>query len=178
MSALKILVSIIVFFAVLIGGGAFFLPERTIVKRSIMIAAKDSVIYTYVIDFRKFKEWGPWSDMDLSTKTKISGSLGQVGATYSWEGKELGTGNFKITNLAPYSAVYEKLTFYTPFKAEADNDLFFEQQGDSTKVTWIYNGEHKGIIDKWMGLGLNIWMGKDWENGLRKMKANIEKNKG
>jgi len=177
MKALKILVLLIVFFAILIAGGGFFLPKRTIVRRSIMIAAKDSVIYTYVTDFTKFNEWSPWLEMEPSTKTMITGSIGQVGATYSWDGKELGSGNFKITNLAPYSAVYEKLTFSTPFKAEADNDLFFEQQGDSTKVTWIYDGENKGIIDKWRGLTLNKMMSKDWERGLQKLKANIEKNK-
>jgi hypothetical protein len=177
MKALKILVLLIVFFAVLILAGGFLLPKRTTIRRSIMIAAKDSIIYTYVTDFTKLNEWSPWLESEPSTKTIITGSLGKVGAIYSWEGNELGSGNFRITNLAPYSAVYQKITFYTPFKAEADNDLFFEQQGDSTKVTWIYDGENKGIIDKWRSLAFNKMMTKDWERGLQRLKANIEKNK-
>jgi hypothetical protein len=175
MKAFRIIVSVIVVLAIIILGGSYFLPKNSIVERSIMIGANDSTVYSYVTDFSKFNEWSPWYEMEPTAKTEVSGNLGEVGASYAWEGEELGKGDFKITKLEPYIAVYEKLTFYTPFEAEAENNLFFKQVGDSTKVTWIYNGVNKGVFDKWMGLAMDKMMGKDWERGLNKMKANLEK---
>lgn len=133
-----------------------------------MIDVKDSVAYSYVTDFTKFNDWSPWYEMEPTAKTEISGNSGQVGAVYSWVGKEVGLGNFEITKLEPYTAIYQKLTFKEPFLAIAENNFIFNQQGDSTEVTWVYEGDNDGIMAKWMGLAMDGMMGKDFERGLEK----------
>lgn len=175
MKILKIILSTVVVLAIIIVAGSFFLPKNSKVERSIMIGVSDSLAYSYVSDFTKFNDWNPWYEMEPSAKTEIRGNLGQVGSVYSWVGKEVGVGDIEITKLEPYTAIYQKLTFKEPFPAIADNNFVFNHQGDSTKVTWIYEGENKGIINKWMGLTLDGMIGKDYEKGLSKMKANLEK---
>ena len=175
MKILKILVTIIVVIAIIVVVGSFFLPQRSKVERSTMIAATDTAVYNYVTDFSKFNEWSPWYEMEPTAKTKISSINGQVGAIYSWDGEEVGVGSFKIQKLEPYTAIYQELTFLKPFESTAQNNFLFEQNGDSTKVTWVYDGENKGIMYKWMGLALDGMIGKDYERGLSKMKTNLEK---
>ncbi|TKB95704.1 SRPBCC family protein [Pedobacter cryophilus] len=175
MKVLKILVTIIVVLAIIVVVGSFFLPQRSKVERSTMIAVSDTAAYNYVTDFSKFNDWSPWYEMEPTAKTDISGTVGQVGATYSWDGEEVGAGSFRIKKLEPYTAIYQELKFLKPFESTAENNFLFEKQGDSTKVTWVYDGENKGIMDKWMGLALDGMIGKDYERGLLKMKTNLEK---
>lgn len=113
--------------------------------------------------------------MDPTAKTEIGGTKGAVGAKYEWVGKEVGDGNFEVNKLEPYTAIYQKLTFLTPFEAIAENNFNFEQKIDSVKVTWIYEGENTGIMNKWMGLMMDGMIGKDYEKGLSKLKSNLEK---
>lgn len=175
MKFLKILLSIIVVIALIIVLGSFFLPKTSRVERSIMVKTTDSVAYNYVLDFSKFNEWSPWYEMEPTAKTEISGTPGEVGATYSWEGKEVGTGNFIVKDLKPYEAINQQLNFKTPFESTAQNNFTFNQQADSVKVSWIYEGENKGIMEKWMGLMMDGMIGKDYEKGLLKLKNNLEK---
>ena len=175
MKALKILLIIIVVLAIIVVVGSFFLPQRSKVERFAMIATSDSTAYNYVLDFSKFNEWSPWYEMEPTAKTNLSGITGEVGATYSWDWEEVGAGSFTIQKLEPYTAIYQKLTFLKPFESTAKNNFLFEKQGDSTKVTWVYDGENKGIVNKWMGLALDGMIGKDYERGLTKMKNNLEK---
>ena len=175
MKFLKIVLAVIVVIALIIVLGSFFLPKNSRVERSVMVAATDSAAYVYVLDFSKFNDWSPWYEAEPTAKVVISGPKAAVGEKYAWLGEEVGEGNFVVTKLEPYTAIYQELTFITPFEAKAENNFKFEQQGDSTKVSWIYDGENKGIVDKWMGLMMDGMIGKDYKKGLNKLKANIEK---
>ncbi len=172
---LKILGAIILVLGLIFVFGSYFLPKKSRVERSIMVGVNDSVAYSYVLDFKKFNEWSPWFETDPTAKVQISGVEGEVGEKYAWFGKDVGEGNFEVTKLEPYSAIYQKLTFLTPFKATADNNFLFYQEGDSTKVTWFYEGENIGIFAKWMGLSMDRMIGNDYEKGLIKLKVNLEK---
>lgn len=175
MKFLKVLLIIILVLAIIVVVGSYFLPKQAKVERSVLINVPDSVAYAYVADFSKFNEWSPYYEMEPSAKVDITGNLSQVGSVYAWDGEKLGKGSFKLKELDPYHAVYEQLTFYTPMEAVADNNFFFEPQGNATQVTWVYEGENKGIIGRWMGLALDHMLGKDFSRGLDKMKANLEK---
>src|SRR6476659_9259066 len=173
MKFLKIALSIIVVIALIVVLGSFFLPKNSRVERSVMVATTDTAAYAYVLDFSKFNEWSPWYEMEPTAQIEVSGTQGEVGATYSWVGKEVVTGSFEVVKLDPYQSIDQKLTFLTPFEATAQNNFTFNQQADSVKVNWIYDGENKGIMDKWMGLMMDGMIGKDYQKGLNKLKANL-----
>lgn len=174
MKVLKIIASIVILLALIIVIGSLFLPERSRVERSITIHVKDSIAYNYIKDFSKFDEWNPWNDLDTAGKTYVEGKMGEVGSLYGWKGDEVGSGNMKTITLEPYQKIHQKLTFVEPWAGEANNDFMISSMGDSTKVTWIYNGINNGIIDKWMGLTMDSFIGKDYEKGLAKLKTNLE----
>ena len=174
MKALKIVSVIIVLLAIIVIGGSFLLPKNAKVERSVMIGVADSTAYNYISDFSKFNEWSPWYEMEPSAKTNYQGKAGEIGTTYFWDGEELGKGNFRIVSVEPNKAIYQKLTFIKPFEEVADNNFLFEKVADSTKVTWVYQQENIGVLDKWMALGLDKMLGKDWERGLSKIKTNLE----
>jgi len=81
----------------------------------------------------------------------------------------------KIISLEPHNRIHQKLTFIEPWTSEADNDFAIESLGDSTKVTWIYDGKNNGIIEKWMVLTIEGFIGEDYEKDLAKLKTNLEK---
>lgn len=175
MKTLKIVITIIIVIALFIAIGSFFLPETSRVERTINVGVKDTIAYNYIKDFSKFDEWNPWNDLDLEGKTYFEGDVGEVGSLYGWKGDKVGEGNMKIISLEPHNKIHQKLTFIEPWTSEADNDFAIESLGDSTKVTWIYDGKNNGIIEKWMGLTIDGFIGEDYEKGLAKLKTNLEK---
>lgn len=175
MKILKVVLSVILALVIIVVLGSYLLPKKSKVERSILISVPDSVVYAYVADFSKFNEWSPYYEMEPAAKVNITGNLAQVGSVYAWDGEKLGKGSFELMRLDPYHGIYEKLSFYTPMEAVADNNFFFEPQGKATKVTWSYEGENNGIIARWMGLAMDSMLGKDFSRGLEKMKANLEK---
>ena len=57
-------------------------------------------------------------------------------------------------------------TFYSDFK--------LEPQGDSTKVTWIYEGENNSIKEKAMWILMKGDLNMQYENGLSALKELVE----
>ncbi len=175
MKVLKTILTVIVVVALIIVVVSFFLPKKSTLSRSIIIGVPDSIAYTYVSDFSKFEEWSPFYEAEPTAKTQINGNVNEVGSSYSWNGKELGEGSLTIIKLEPYTAIRQKLDFKKPFESTAKNDFIFQPQRDSTKVSWDYEAENKGILHRWMGLMTTSMMGGEFEKGLQKMKRNLEK---
>ncbi|MBY0245550.1 MAG: hypothetical protein K2Q03_08875 [Sphingobacteriaceae bacterium] len=61
MKALKITIAIIAFFAAILFIGGAYLPKTYRLKRSIVINAKDSVIFKNISNFNEFIKWSAWS---------------------------------------------------------------------------------------------------------------------
>lgn len=135
----------------------FFLLLIFIIGASIYIATKDGnfqvqeqqlvmgpqeVVFNEVNDLTGWKAWEPWSreagDMIINYGQKSKGE----GASYSWNSEEMGDGSLTITKSNPFSSIQQQLTFDTPFgKSESNIYWEFEQQGDSTLVTWGMKGD-------------------------------------
>ena len=175
MKVLDIIAAVIFSIALILYLGSIYLPKITKVERSINIGVNDTTAYNYVKDFSKFNEWNPWSDLDPNSTTYLEGNMGELGSLFGWKGEEVGEGSLKITYLKPYRMIHQKLSLVEPFADVAANDFAIESIGDSTKVTWIYYGNNKGIIETWMGLTMDSFLGKDYEKGLLKLKTNLEK---
>ena len=170
MKFLKILLIILVVLAAIFFVGAQFLPNNYSVSRSTIIKAKDSVVYSNVVDFNNFLKWNPWSRMEPSADVEITGEAGAPGHFYQWHGKELGEGHMKIQEVKPYTAADLQLIFEEPFKSEAQNHFTFEEVQEGTKVTWSMQGQSDAVTDKWIYLTMDHMLGKDFESGLKNLK--------
>ena len=43
-----------------------------------------------------------------------------------------------------------------------------------TRVTWGFKTEAQGVLDRWMSLLFDDWVGADYEKGLARLKALAE----
>jgi hypothetical protein len=177
MKFLKIFLGIIIAIVIIFFVGGVFLPKTYTLSRSTIIRCPDSVVYKNVADFYNFSQWNPWYKMDPSVKILISGNPGQPGHSYAWNGKKTGEGEMVIKHVEPLKSVEQELRFIKPFEGSADNKFTFEQVPEGTKVMWTMVGQNKSTFDKWMGLSMDMMMGKDFENGLKDLKEVSEKKK-
>jgi len=178
MKFLKVFGITIVALAVIILVGGMFLPKTYSASRSVTINAPDSVIYNNIANLNEFYKWNPWSKMEPTAKTTITGSVGKPGHTYTWKGKETGSGQMKIRSVEANKLVDIEMKFLEPWESIADTKFEISPTGDGNKVTWTISGENN-IISKWMGVfvSMDSMIGKDFEDGLKFLKEKSEAGK-
>ena len=145
------------------------------VVRTATIDAPRERVHPLIDDFRQWRAWSPWEDVDPALRREYSGAESGVGARYAWEGnRKAGKGNMEILESTP-DRIGLRLTFEKPWKA--DNRLAFELSpvGDATTVTWRMNGSSTGFAALFTKLfSMDKMVGKDFEKGLTRMKAAAE----
>ena len=174
MKFLKILLGIIVALIVIFFVAGFFLPKTYSMSRSIVINAPDSVVYRNVADFNQFMKWNPWYKMEPSAKITISGTPGQPGHLYKWDGEKTGLGQMQIIEVQPGKLVDEELKFIKPMESVSNIKFIMAPDAGGIRVDWVMSGENNGTTEKWFGLMMDMMMGKDFENGLKDLKAMSE----
>ena len=146
------------------------------VSRSRSIAAPREKVHGLIEDFRRWRSWSPWEDVDPQLRREYSGAESGVGARYAWEGnRKAGKGNMEILESTP-ERVELRLVFEKPWKAT--NRVVFDlaPAGDSaTDVTWRMSGTNKGLAALFgKVVSMDRMVGKDFEKGLARMESAAE----
>lgn len=175
MRILKRIISILVWLVLGFLAVAFLLPSIYHVERSLVIDRPPSQVYTQVARLQNWANWNPWTAMDPDAETFVSGVQGEVGSSWSWDGKILGKGSLTIVDLVPDRAVRSKLVFREPREMEADDLWEFKPEGRATRVTWTSEGHLSYPIGRYVGLFMDRMMGPDLEQGLHNLKTHLEK---
>lgn len=146
------------------------------VVRTATIDAPPARVFGYLNDFREWRKWSPWEDLDPNLNRTYSGADSGVGAKYAWEGdKKVGAGSMEIVESSSPSKISLKLDFSRPFEAHNITDFTFEPAGNGTKLIWDMHGPNQC-----MGRVMSVFMdmdamvGKDFEKGLANLKAAAE----
>ncbi|KAA1418639.1 SRPBCC family protein [Nocardioides humilatus] len=145
------------------------------VAKSVYVDAPPAQVRAHLVDFRQWRDWSPWEDLDPDLKRDYSGPTSGVGASYAWSGnKKAGVGSMEITH-AEDQRVDLMLHFEKPFPAE--NEVSFEllPVDGGTQVTWSMRGVTKGlfaVITK--VVPMDKFVGKDFEKGLASLKSVAE----
>jgi hypothetical protein len=88
------------------------------VKRSASIAAPPEKVHGLIDEFREWRTWPPWEEIDPNLERTYGGSERAVGAAYSWKGsRKAGEGAMEITASTP-EQIDVGLRFIKPFKAK------------------------------------------------------------
>jgi hypothetical protein len=175
MKIIKIVLSVI---AVAIAGVLAFAatkPDTFRVQRAVTIKAPPEKITAVLSDFQAWKAWSPWEKMDPAMKRTYSGAPRGKGATYAWEGQEVGQGRMEITEAAP-SRVAMDLDFVKPFEAHNKVEFTLQPKGDATEVTWSMVGAvpyPAKIIHVFVNMDRMV--GSQFEAGLADLKTLTEK---
>lgn len=154
--------------------GAYLLPKTYKVERSIYIKANSMVIYDLASKFSKWHQWVYWTkDLDSTAVFELSGTDGQPGSTWKWDGEILGNGMMTATEFQPGKLLSYDLAF-DQGKYQSKGQIILAD-GDSCKVTWIDAGDlGYNPINRYMGLFMGLMMGPDFEKGLSKLKKIAE----
>ncbi|MFN3523988.1 MAG: SRPBCC family protein [Phenylobacterium sp.] len=166
--------------AVLVGLGGFLAfaatrPDSFRVERTTVIKAPPERVYALIQDFRRWTEWSPYETLDADLKRIYGGPLSGEGATYAWEGREAGSGQMRIIGAEPASRVLIRLEFTKPMQAVNTADFTLAPVAEGTRVTWAMYGPMT-FVSKLMSVffSMDRLVGKDFEAGLAKLKAQAE----
>jgi hypothetical protein len=145
------------------------------ISRKTVVAAPRERVRALIEDFRQWRQWSPWEEVDPELKREYSGAETGVGARYAWEGnRKAGKGNMQIAG-ATADRVELDLNFEKPWKAS--NKVYFEltPSGEDTEVQWRMTGHNKGFAAVFAKvMPMDRMVGKDMEKGLARMKAAAE----
>ena len=166
------IVSIVVFLVV---AGAFFLPSRVKVVRSVTINAAPAAVFDQLQSFRKWEAWAPWFERDRFLATDFSGAESGAGAIMSWSSKKEGDGRIKMVSASLTTGLRMAVDFDGSGEANTWFDLR-ETGARTTELTWSFEvdfGHNMGR--RYFGLMLPGAVGRDLEEGLANLKALLEK---
>jgi hypothetical protein len=148
------------------------------VEKSIVINAKDSVIFSKFGDFKQWDSWSPWSQKDPGIKTNsvYSGTPYTKGHQVQWVSKSEGSGRQVIEEIKPYSYIKTALYFQPNEDQPGYSEFKLTSEGTSTKVTWSMKGKMPFLMKgMFMVMGVNKMLGKIFEDGLNNLKKDCEK---
>ncbi len=171
----KILIGLAVIIIALLGYAATK-PDTFRIERSASINAAPEVIFPHLNDFRSWKAWSPWENLDPALQRTYSGAAVGVGAVYEWKGNsEVGAGRMEIVESSPASKLGIKLDFIEPFEGHNNVEFTLVPEGEATKITWAMHGPNP-FLGKLMSIFFDMdeMAGKDFESGLANLKALVE----
>ena len=162
------------FFVIFVGGG-YILPNEVTVQRQTVINAPPEKIFALVGNYRRFQEWSPWADIDPATTYKFDGPESGVGQKMSWASNNpnVGVGSQVITEAVGNSHLGVDLDLGNMGKAFAYWDL--QPAATGTSAIWGFKMKLDGVLDRWMGLLMDRFVGPDYDKGLANVKALAEK---
>jgi len=175
MKVLKwLLIVVLALLAVLVVGGYLLSPKFT-VSRSITVNAPADKVYAFVASPKQWTLWSVWNQRDPNMQIEYAGPESGTGAKWSWKSKSQGDGSMTFTATEPARKVAFDL-YFPDFGTTSQGLLEFVPDNNSTKVTWTMNGDMgSNPLFRWMALGADRMVGKDFEAGLANLKAVAEK---
>ena len=150
------------------------------VERSRTVQASPDEIRPLLTNFRNWRLWSPWEQVDQDLHSAYSGPEAGLGAHYAWNGnRKAGAGTMQITAMDERK-VEIALEFLKPFKSRNTTTFVLEPlEGDATRVTWHMLGP-RTLIMKLMGplMNLDKMVGGDFEKGLDRLDEAVRRGAG
>ncbi|TRZ43804.1 polyketide cyclase [Robertkochia solimangrovi] len=154
-------------------------PKNYHVSRNIQIKRPLPEVFNYLKYLRNQSEWSPWEQRDPEMFKEIRGTDGTVGAISYWKGnKEVGEGEQEITRIVENDIIESQLRFLRPFASISESYLkVVSVTPENTRVSWGFSGNHKLPMRIMMFfMSMDKMVGKDFEQGLAKLKKVLENN--
>ncbi len=154
---------------------ATLLPKSYNVEKNIVIKRPADFVMQRIGDLNYYSQWNPWQQSDPTAKSTITGTAGQPGHKYAWEGKKVGVGSLTLLS-TDAKHIHFDLQFIKPMNSKASDNWLFEPWGDGseTKVTWQNSGELPFPMGRLMGPMITSQLNKQFEQGLGSLKKLCE----
>ncbi|NOU58997.1 SRPBCC family protein [Marinifilum caeruleilacunae] len=163
---------------VLIVGALHFMAPKTYqVDRKIVVNQEIETVFKSLCSLKEQQIWSPWAELDPEMKVTYNGTDGSVGSFTYWIGnKDVGEGEQEIIKIEPNSYIETELRFMKPFESTSTGYFELKPVADGTEITWGLKGDSSfptTLFMVFMDMDENV--GPDFEKGLAKFKAYIEK---
>ena len=164
----------LVFIVTILG---FIAPKSYEVSRNIVINKSLPETFNYLKSLKNQDNWSPWGERDPNMEKEFKGTDGEVGFISAWKGnKEVGEGEQEIIGLVENELIETQLRFLKPFKSTSNAYIKVDDEQGATKVTWGFTGKNKFPVSIMMlFMNMEKAIGKDFEQGLTKLKSLLEK---
>jgi len=165
MKFLKYLGLLVLLVIVLYLVACFFGPQNFNLTASKKIDAPPAVVFNLVNDIKKWEEWNVWNLQDTGMVVSYSDQTYGVGAKSTWTESENGNGTQEIIE----SVANEKIRTQLNFEGwDANNfaNLTFTPNGQSTDVSWDFEGTDLPFLMRGMMLRAKSGMRKSYKKGL------------
>ncbi|MBV9088337.1 MAG: SRPBCC family protein [Mycobacteriaceae bacterium] len=146
------------------------------VERKIRVDAPASAIYQRIIDFRRWRAWSPFEELDPAMDRTYIGAESGVGAVYEWSGNlKAGAGRMEIVDAVDDERVVIDQRNFKPFRSQSTTTFALDDSGDGTAVTWSMTGAVTPLT-RIMGIftSMDKMVGSAFEKGLTRLKADTE----
>jgi len=153
---------------------AVFLPGTAVVTRTVEVNKPVETVFNYVADYTNYIKWNAWSQMDPEAKSELTGTPGEIGQIYSWDGDIVGKGTLTLNELEPYSSIKGELVFISPMQGLAVDNWKFETLENATRIVWTFETELGYPIGRFFGLMMDGQLGPQLDEGLSNIKTQIE----
>jgi len=175
---MKKVLYVILGLVVLICIAGMIAPKDFSLEREVVINKPIDQVFAYLKPLKNQDEWSVWAKMDPHMKKEYRGTDGTVGFVSAWEGNsDVGKGEQEIKGITEMQRIDYELRFEKPYKTANQSYIITENAGENqTKVKWGFKG-HMAFPMNVMLLFMNMdkMLGKDFEEGLANLKANLEK---
>jgi hypothetical protein len=154
---------------------AAFLPRTYTVSREIIVARPASQLSTLVADFSTRTRWIPWAVTEPDASYIVTGTAGEYGSQFSWNGAKVGAGTATLTSHTVGSRVETALDFTKPMSMRATDTFAFDAiDPNHTRVTWTNRGTLAYPIGRLFGLVADKVIGNDYAAGLVRLQSVAE----
>lgn len=146
------------------------------VSRSIVIERHQDEVFDIAVDYNTWTSWSPWLGIDPQAIVSVEGDGVSVGSVYRWKGTVVGEGEIEHVHLKRPDEIDDEIRFIKPFASKSNVRFQFERVGSGTKVTWHMDGNLPWFMF-WMQSQMEMYIGIDYEHGLKKLRDRVEKGK-
>lgn len=157
-------------------GGAYLLPPEAVVERNRVIPAPPEVVFGIASSLKRYNEWSPWYGLDPKAEYKLEGPEQGAGQKLSWSSAnpQVGKGTMTVTEVVPTQKIVTAVDMGEMGKWTTTM-TFVPVNNGSTSVTWRFQAPLDGIMERWMSLGFDKWVGADFQKGLGTLETIAKK---
>ncbi|MEL6924276.1 MAG: SRPBCC family protein [Bacteroidota bacterium] len=142
------------------------------------IKASPAEVYAILIQLERFPEWSPFVVADPEQKNYVSGSNGELGSTFHWEGvADKSKGYQTLAKVNPNSYVRMECTIEKPYESQPLFEYHLREIDGGTEVTQAFEVRVSGFSNFMMKLfGVKKQMKAANALGMERLKALVEQD--
>ncbi|MFK7936802.1 MAG: hypothetical protein AB8G22_25030 [Saprospiraceae bacterium] len=130
--------------------------KHVTIKLTKLIAADQATVYDQLRLLERYPDWSPFKVQDPGQHTSVTGTDGEIGATFHWEGDaEKSKGSMTLMEMGNNEHLKFQCNVEVPFKAQSHFVYDLTTQANGTLVTQTFTTELAfpvNVIGKIIGL--------------------------